>query len=478
MGEITLSQRLTLLLDASPLKGIQRWLWVLSTGGTLLDGFAIFVLGVAMPLVIAVFHFTPDVVGLIGASLVLGAVFGAGLGGPVADRLGRKRLMLADMIIVGIGAATSALANGPTMLFIGQFLVGVGIGIDFPVSSSYVSEVLPRRNRARLMVATIACQSLGMLVAAAITLVLLKTVESLQNWRLFLASEGVIAFLFFLLRLSAPDSPHWLMARGRFAEAAQAFIRIMPEQREAVLQVTSHVGNQSLASTIAHARMPGLRILFSRAYRTRTVLVAVPWFLMDIATYGVGLFTPAILGAVDISGRGGGAIAQDLVVAKGSSAIDLFLLFGFIVGIWAVPKFGRIRMQVIGFAGMACGMILLVIAVYLSNSSLHIPLVFTGFILFNLLMNAGPNSTTFTLAPILFPTQLRATASGFAAGVAKIGATFGVFVLPILKGKFGVPAVLGMMAGVSLLGLTVTLIFGREDTESEAARTARIAKNG
>src|SRR6266851_10206179 len=61
-------------------------------------------------------------------------------------------------------------------------------------------------------------------------------------------------------------------------------------------------------------------------------------------------------------------------------------------------------------------------------------------------MNAGPNATTFTLAPILFPTQLRATASGFAAGVAKIGATFGVFVLPIVKGKFGVPAVLGMMA--------------------------------
>jgi MFS transporter, putative metabolite transport protein len=463
--EVTAPQRLALLLDESPLKAIQRWLWALSTGGTLLDGFAIFVLGVAMPLIIAEFHFNPDVVGLIGASLVLGAVFGAGIGGPTADYLGRKPLMLADMIIICAGAATSALAKGPAMLFIGQLLVGVGIGIDFPVSSSYVSEVLPRRNRARLMVATIACQSLGMLVAAAITLVLLKTVESLQNWRLFLTSEGVIAFVFFLLRLSAPDSPHWLMARGRFAEAAQAFIRIMPEQREAVLQLTSNVGSQSLASSIAPARTSGISILFSRAYRARTVLVAIPWFLMDIATYGVGLFTPIILGAVDISGRGGGAITHDLVVAKGSSAIDLFLLFGFIVGIWAVPKFGRIRMQVIGFAGMACGMILLVIAVYLSNLSLHIPLVFTGFILFNLLMNAGPNSTTFTLAPTLFPTQLRATASGFAAGVAKIGATLGVFVLPILKSKFGVPAVLGMMAAVSLLGLTVTLIFGREDTE-------------
>jgi predicted MFS family arabinose efflux permease len=122
-------------------------------------------------------------------------------------------------------------------------------------------------------------------------------------------------------------------------------------------------------------------------------------------------------------------------------------------------------MQAIGFANMAFGMLLLMIAVRLSTSSLHIPLVFAGFVLFNLLMNAGPNSTTFTLAPILFPTQLRGTASGFAAGVAKIGATLGVFVLPILKGKFGVSAVLGMMAVVSILGLIVTLIFGREDTE-------------
>ena len=55
--------------------------------------------------------------------------------------------------------------------------------------------------------------------------------------------------------------------------------------------------------------------------------------------------------------------------------------------------------------------------------------------------------------------------SGFAAGVAKIGATFGVFVLPILKSKFGVSAVLGMVAAVSVLGLVITLIFGREDTE-------------
>ncbi|HYY35061.1 MAG TPA: MFS transporter [Candidatus Binatia bacterium] len=464
MAEITLSQRLSSLLDGSPLTAIQRWLWVLSTGGTLLDGFVIFVLGVAMPLIIAHFHLTPDVVGLIGASLVFGAVFGAGLGGPMADHLGRKKLMLADMIIIAAGAAISAVANGFPMLFIGQLLVGVGVGIDFPASSSYVSEVLPKRSRSRMMVATIACQSVGMLLAAMITLVLLKNVHSAQNWRLFLAAEGVIAILFFLLRLSQPDSPHWLMTQRRFAEAAQAFIRIMPEQRAAVLQITGNAGEQRVANAIAPAK-PGVAILFSRAYRAQTVLVAAPWFLMDIATYGVGLFTPIILGAIDFSSESGGLIAHDFADARGSAAIDLFLLLGFLVGIWVVPRFGRIRMQAIGFASMAFGMLLLVIAVRLSNSSLHIPLVFAGFILFNLLMNAGPNSTTFTLAPILFPTELRATASGFAAGVAKIGATLGVFVLPILKGKFGVPAVLGMMAAVSVLGLFVTLVFGHEDTE-------------
>ena len=312
-----------------------------------------------MPLIIAEFRLTPDVVGLIGASLVFGAVFGAGLGGPMADRLGRKKLMLADMIIIGTGAVTSALANGFPLLFIGQLLVGMGVGIDFPASSSYVSEVLPKRSRARMMVATIACQSVGMLLAAVIALLLLKNAHNPQTWRLFLATEGVIALLFFLLRLSEPDSPHWLMTRGRFTNAAQAFLRIMPEHREAVLQITGADGGPNVANSVLSPKSPGLAILFSRDYRARTMLVAVPWFLMDIATYGVGLFTPIILGAIDVSGKRGGVFTSDFADARGSAAIDLFLLFGFLVGIWAVPRFGRIRMQAVGFAGMAFGMLVL-----------------------------------------------------------------------------------------------------------------------
>jgi MFS family permease len=137
-----LPQRLTLLLDESSLNRIQPWLWVLSTGGTLVDGYVIFVLGVAMPIVIAEFNIQPDVVGLIGASLFFGAVIGTGVGEPMADHLGRKKLMLVDMMIIGAGACVTALAKERAMLLIGQLLVGMGVGIDFPVNGSYVSEIL------------------------------------------------------------------------------------------------------------------------------------------------------------------------------------------------------------------------------------------------------------------------------------------------------------------------------------------------
>lgn len=428
----------------------------------MLDGYVIFVLGVAMPIIVAEFHIRADVIGLIGASLVFGAVIGAGIGGPMADHVGRKKLMLADMIIIGTGASISALANGPAMLFVGQLLVGTGVGVDFPVSSSYISEILPKRSRPRMMVAMIACQSVGMLIAAAITLLLL-TIGSTQAWRLFLATEGAVALLFFVLRLSAPESPHWLMSRGKFAKAVQAFIRIIPEQRQTVLEITSH--HEALAAMAPHTG-GGLRILLSHRYRGRTALVTIPWFLMDIATYGVGLFTPTILGALEISGKTHGLTGHDFALARSSAAIDSFLLLGFVLGVWMVPRFGRIRMQVIGFAGMAAGMLILLAAVGLTNSSLHIPLVFVGFILFNLLMNAGPNSTTFTFAPILFPIQLRGTAGGFAAGVAKLGATVGVFLLPLVKEKFGLQSVLGIVSAVSLLALIITLALRREDKES------------
>jgi len=185
--------------------------------------------------------------------------------------------------------------------------------------------------------------------------------------------------------------------------------------------------------------------------------------LMDIATYGVGLFTPTILMAIAPTvGGSASVLGMDYADAKGGALLNLFLLAGSLASLWTVPRVGRIRMQVIGFAGMAVGMLLLMVGTTVERGSAsHLVPIVSGFVIFNLLMNSGPNATTFTLAPELFPTPLRASAGGLAASIAKLGAALGVFVLPILREHFGITAVLGLVFVVSLAGgITTWLLAG------------------
>jgi len=433
-------------LESASMGRGEYWNWFLASGGTLIDGLSIFSLGVAMPLITSRFSLSALMVGLIGSALVLGAVFGAVIGGPAADRFGRKPAFLIDMTIVTVGALISALADAPQWVLLSQFIVGVGIGIDFPVSSSYVSETMPKQVRSRMVVATIALQSVGMLLGAGLAIAILWQRSSTSDWRLIVGATAAVAFLFLLLRLWLPESPRWLRQHQ---------------------QGRTFTGGAATASP-----SPGFAVLFSRPYRTRTMLVSLPWFLMDVATYGVGLFTPVILGAIRSSSKTTGPLATEFADAQGSGAIDLFLLFGFLVGLWAVPRFGRIHMQVIGFVGMTLGMLILVAPeLAAGGATAHVWLVFAGFILFNLAMNTGPNATTFALAPELFPTRIRASAGGFAAAAAKVGATLGIFVLPQVKAHGGIAAVLIMMAIVSGLGAAVTAILAREVGEIPEGRS-------
>jgi hypothetical protein len=368
-----------------------------------------------------------------------------------------------DMAIIAVGAACAALAHDSVPILLGQFLIGIGIGIDFPVSGSYVSEVMPRTSRSRMVVATISLQSVGMLLGAVIAIALLGHTTDHAVWRPIVAASGVMAIVFLLLRLGLPESPRWLIERGRGDEAAAIIDRLVPPS----FAVQPAPASLAAAPVPAAAASPtGFMVLFSRPYRTRTLLVSVPWFLMDIATYGVGLFTPVILGAMHFGAGATGTIAADFADAKGSGAIDAFLVVGFLVGLWAVPRFGRIRMQVVGFLGMMLGMLVLLYASLAAHgTSAQVPLIIGGFVLFNLAMNAGPNATTFTLGPELFPTAVRALASGFGAAVAKAGATLGTFLLPQVRVAFGLEGVLSLMAAVAALGAIATLAFSVEVDE-------------
>ena len=461
-------------LDDAQMTAAHYLYWWLASGGTLLDGFSVVSLGVSLPLLERDFAIAPTMLGLIGSALVLGAVLGAALGGVLADRIGRKRAFLADMAILAAGSALCVVATDPWVILAGQFVIGVGIGIDFPTSGSYVAEITPKAARSRMTVATIAMQSVGMIAAALVGIAVLKFRPLTNDWRILLGAGGVLAILFMVARLRLPESPRWLAEKGMIAEAAVVLSRLtgMPVS-SAVLRAAVAIPTPSLPRARGtegrgNGRKPTFATLLDPRYRTRTLLVSLPWLMMDVATYGVGLFTPVILGAMHFGSSGGGAVASDFANAKGSGLVDVFLLVGFIVGIWAVPRFGRIPMQVTGFAGMTLGMLTLMLATLADDGpQAHLYLIIGGFVLFNFAMNAGPNATTFTLAPVLFPTGIRASASGFAAACAKIGATFGTFAVPEIRAAWGLVGVLALMAIVSVGGLVATAAFSHEVREED-----------
>lgn len=447
-------------LDRAPMSWRHYALWLTASGGAFLDGFSVVALGLALPLLRLEFTLSPFIVGLMGSALVLGAAASAWLGGMLADKFGRKKVLLFDMAMIVAASTTAALATHPWMIVLAQFVTGVGVGADFPTSASYVSEMMPRKARSRMTVATIAMQSVGMIFAALAGVAIFKYHPAEADWSLLLGAAGVLAALFLVARARAPESVRWLAAKGRLEEARALLLRLsreFDEEAQTPPLPTTFAAPQAGLARKSSSTGRGLRTLFSEAYRARTLLVSLPWLLMDVATYGVGLFTPVILGALHVGGAGASVAAAALADAEGSAIVELFLLIGFLTSLWLVPRFGRIPMQIAGFAGMTVGMSLLLFAAVANDGAkAHLGFVVAGFALFNFAMNAGPNATTFTLAPALFPTAIRASASGFAASVAKVGATLGTFAAPELQAAWGMDGVLALMTLVSILGLVAT----------------------
>ncbi|MBU2718397.1 MFS transporter [Acidithiobacillus ferridurans] len=455
---------MTRILDESPLLPIHYRIWALSTGGTLLSGVSMFLLGVTLPLIIPIFAMPATSIGLAAAMLMGGTVVGALIGGHLADRLGRKPVMIMDMILLMIATLLTALAPDARILIGAELLVGVGIGMDFPVGSSYLAEFMPQGRRGRMMAASIAVQSIGMLVGAGFALVLLQDAHSGDNtWRWLLAAEALLVLPYLLGRLTLPESARWCMGRGHNAEAARILERIAPRQKAMLAAMAQRLGKKihHVAKTRPGQRM-GFWTLFSPEYRRRTLLVTLPWFFMDVATYGVGLFTTILLGTMRNGENVGimNGVGRGLANALDSGKVDIFLLLGSLLSLWMVPWLGRIHMQMIGFGGMTLGMGLLYVATELAGgTAAHPQIILSGFMVFNLFMTAGPNATTFILPTEMYPTQVRAFSAGFAAAVAKIGATISVFLLPVIQSALGVTVILLLMGTVSLLGLVLTYHF-------------------
>lgn len=424
---------------------VERRVWLLSAMGIFLDGFDLFILGVAMPLIAVDFGVGAYGQGLLGAAAVIGAIVGAVTMGRLADRLGRRLLLQLDLAAFAVFTVLSAFAWDAASLFVARLLLGFAIGADYPIAAATVAEFLPKRMRDRPIIAMFSFQALGMMAGAATGILILELTDSVGAWRWMLAAGMVPAVIVALLRIGIPETPRWAAARAAGARAV---------------------------------RVP-YSALFRGGNLARTALAAIPWFCMDVMLYGIGFFTPTILAALARTPSDKDDFASaDIASTIATAQLDILLVVGFVVAILLVNPVGARALQVAGFAvcSLALGIVTWAAATSPGGDDPSMTWVVIGFALFNLAVNAGPNPTTYLLAARVFPTELRATGHGLATGAGKAGAAVGIFLLPILKSDVSLAAAVGLTAAAGVLGLLTTILLGRFAGDPEVEYEVRIVR--
>jgi MFS family permease len=442
-------------LDQAAITRLHTKFWLLAGLGIMLDGFDFFIIGVANPLIAADFGADAWQKGLVSAAAIVGAIFGAAFLGPLGDKLGRKRIFKFDLWMFVVFSVGCMFAWDLWSLIAFRVLLGVAIGLDYPIAAAYLAEVLPQKNRGRWLVSAFSLQAVGMMLGALVGVVVLLIFPEVSAWRWMLGFGIIPAIIIIILRRGVPESPRWLAQNGFDEEAIKVVEELTPVP--VVITAKDRDRGEQVSEGFQALFQPQL---FKRVMLRRTIFTSVPWFLMDIATYGVGIFTPTLLAAMALNGANTGFIADDIASTKGTAFLDIFLILGFAVAIFAVERLGRIKLQLIGFAFMAVGLIILAVASGLpGGGNQNLFWIFLGFGVFNFFMNAGPNATTYALPAEIFPSDIRAAGHGFAAGTAKLGAALGVFFFPVLLAAIGQPALLYGLAGVCIVAWIVTAVF-------------------
>jgi MFS family permease len=326
-----------------------------------------------------------------------------------------------------------------------------------------ISETISTANRGRSVLSAFGFQAVGATAGTLVGVIILGNRDEVSDWRWMFAVAIIPSIAVIIGRMFVVQSPHWLLETGRVEEAEIQLQRLLQRTPE----YPRHVSLRKLEK-LAPTEKAELSMLFTKPWRRSTILASVPWFLQDLGTYGIGIFTPTIVAAtvgtsMSDDGSVAAAISTDLSGTEGAAIIDTLLLAGIVIAILLVNKYGRIRLQIVGFLGCAAGLAIAALSTAL-DGWLQLALVFGGFMLFNLMTNMGPNSMTYLLAGEVFPTKLRGTGAGLAASIGKIGAVSTAFLFPILLGAWGTAVVLTILVGTSLLGAWVTWKFQVETT--------------
>jgi len=431
------------LLESTEQRRFHRKVTLLSAAGTFLDGYDLAVIAVALPVLTKQWHLSPGLTAPLAASAVVGMLIGALVVGRLTDKLGRKAMYLIDLVGFVVFAVLTAAAQDVWQLMIFRFLLGLALGADYPISATLLAEYAPAAHRGAMMcrmgAAWFAGSAVAYLVGAALT-----PLGGL-GWRLMLLLGAVFALLVIWLRRAVPESPRWLRAQGRADD---------------VEQVMSYLGGEAAGSTTAPA--PELssgrtgnstgahpwRLLFSRPVLRWTVFCCSFWAVYTTAYYGITIYTPTLLNSLTSN-------AQQASI--GSAVVGVVGLLGSGIGILLVDRIGRRPLIIVAFAGLTLSLAVLALT---GSSSLAVVAVLLAIGV--MCANGGPGILDFLYPTELLPTEVRATGSGLATAVSRVGGILGIVLFPDLVKAWGIAHALWLFVACGAAGTVICLLMAPE----------------
>ncbi|MCL2652697.1 MAG: MFS transporter [Propionibacteriaceae bacterium] len=376
--------------------------WALDAMDVGLISFVILKLGV-------IWQLTDGQKGWILSAGFIGMTLGASLGGLLADKIGRRQVFALTLLIYGLATGASALTMGVGALIALRVLVGLGLGAELPVASTLVSEFAPARIRGRIIVILEAFWALGWTCAALIGYLLVPRGD--VGWRWALALGAVPAIYAIFVRAKLPESVRFLLSKGRVTEADQI---VADFERAAGLPVVADE-SETVAEEAAAEPAPGVGALWSPALRRRSIVIALVWFFVNFSYYGAFTWLPSLLvkSGIDITKS-----LQYMLL------ITVAQIPGYAAAAVTIEKWGRRPTLAVFLAGAALS------AAIFSQVHQNWSIITVGMMLS--FFNLGAWGALYASTPELFPTALRGTGAGWAAGFGRIASIIGPLVVPAI----------------------------------------------
>lgn len=442
-------------LDNKPLSASHLKIWFTAGMGFFTDAYDLFIIGVVL-LILGTYSipgfsletniFGYVVTGLVGSSAIFSAIIGQLLFGFLGDKIGRKVIYGVEATILSVGAILSALSPNLIYLIIFRFIQGIGIGGDYPISATIMSEYSNVKDRGKLVSFIFANQGFGSVTAVLVGLASVAFLSPDLAWRVAVGVGAIPSLIVIYLRRKIPETPRYSLLVKGDAEEAKRGARIL----RADIKKLDVKARQSTT------------LEFLKKYWRLLFVSAGTWFLLDVAFYGTGIYSGTIVSSI-VPIDSSLPLRSQLFGKILEAGVPFFVgFFGYFTAVALIDRLGRKIMQLQGFIVMS---ILYILVTFFATSEgtkitgflVSSNLVLAIYAITYFFINFGPNTTTFVIPAEIFPTKHRTTGHGISAAAGKAGAAVTTFFFPSLLNSVGVKGILELMAVVSFIGAVLTL---------------------